>query len=73
MFFVGLSGHLNELNMHLQGENQLIHSVFQTITVLKMKPKLCHGEAVASNCMHCNILTKHSPVNSEKYAAMLSI
>ena len=36
-FLVDLTAHLNELNMHLQGENQLISTLFQTITVFQMK------------------------------------
>ena len=32
--------HLNELNMCLQGENQLVCAVFQTITACEMKLKL---------------------------------
>ena len=37
-FLADLTTH--ELNMHLQGENQLICFMFQTITVYKMKLKL---------------------------------
>ena len=39
-FLVDLITHLNELNMHLQGENQLINNMFQTITASQMKLKL---------------------------------
>ena len=39
-FLVDLSAHLNELNMHFQGENQLISTMFQTITLFQMKLKL---------------------------------
>ena len=30
-------------------------------------------QVMANNCMHFDILPKHSPVNSEKYAALFSI
>ena len=39
-FLVDLTAHLNELKMHLQGENQLINTMFQTITAFQMKLKL---------------------------------
>ena len=39
-FLVDLTTHLSELNMCLQGENQLINTMFQTITLFQMKLKL---------------------------------
>ena len=57
--------------MHLQGENQLINTMFQTITAFQMKLKLWQAQIKANDFMHFNTLTKHSPVNSEKYAALL--
>jgi len=65
--------HLNELKMCLQGENQLLCAMFQTITAFKMKLKLWQAQVTANNFMRFNILAKHSPVNSEKYAVLLSI
>ena len=70
-FLVDLTAHLNELNMCLQGENQLIDSMFQTVTAFQMKLKLWQAQIKANNFMHFNTLAKHSPVNSEKYAALL--
>ncbi len=70
---MNLIAHLNELNMYLQGENQLICAMFQTVTEFKMKLNLWQAQAVANNFMHFDVLAKHSPVNSEKYAAVLSI
>ena len=57
--------------MHLQGENQLINPMFQTITAFQMKLKLWQAQIKANDFMHFNTLTKHSPVNSKKYAALL--
>ena len=68
---VDLTAHLNELNMHLQGENQLISTLFQTITVFQMKLKLWQVQIKANSFMHFNTLTKHSSVNSKKYSALL--
>ena len=42
-FSVDVTAHLNELNMFLQGENQLINTMFQTITAFQMKLKLWQG------------------------------
>ena len=57
--------------MCLQGENQLINTMFQTIVAFQMKLKLWQAQIKANNFMHFNMLSKHSPVNSEKYAALL--
>uniref|UniRef100_A0ABM5FVD0 General transcription factor II-I repeat domain-containing protein 2A-like n=1 Tax=Pogona vitticeps TaxID=103695 RepID=A0ABM5FVD0_9SAUR len=70
-FLVDLTTHLNELNMHLQGENQLISTMFQTITAFKMKLKLSHSQMKAKNLMHFSTLAKRTSVNTEKYAALL--
>lgn len=71
-FLVDLTALLNELNMSLRGENQLICAVFQTIIVFKMKLELWQAEAAANNFMHFDTLSKHSPMNSKKYASTLS-
>ena len=70
-FLVDLTTHLNELNIHLQDENQLISTMFQTITAFKMKLKLSHSQMKAKNLMHFSTLAKHTSVNTEKYAALL--
>ncbi|XP_075053814.1 general transcription factor II-I repeat domain-containing protein 2-like [Mixophyes fleayi] len=70
-FLVDVTTHLNELNMRLQGENQLISTMFQTITAFEMKLKLLHSQIKANNFMHFSTLAKHGPVNTEKYAALL--
>ena len=45
--------------------------MFQTITAFQMKLKLWQAQIKANNVMHFDTLAKHSPVNSEKYAALL--
>ena len=70
-FLVDLTAHLNELNMRLQGENQLINTMFQTITTFEMKLKLWQSQIKANNFMHFDTLAKHVPVNNKKYAALL--
>ena len=61
-FLVDLTAHLNELKMHLQGENQLINTMFQTITAFQMKLKLWQVRMKANNFVHFDTLAKHSPV-----------
>lgn len=62
-FVMDLITHLNELNMHLQGENQLICAVFQTATAFKVKLKLQQAQVMANNVMHFVMLAKHSSAN----------
>ncbi|XP_041419118.1 general transcription factor II-I repeat domain-containing protein 2-like [Xenopus laevis] len=70
-FLVDLTSHLNDLNMRLQGKNQLINTMFQGITAFQTKLKLWEDQIKANNFMHFNTLAKHVPVNTEKYAALL--
>lgn len=72
-FLADSIANLNVLNMHLQGENQLNCAMFQTIITFKMKFRLLQIQVMANNCMHFDTLAKHSPVNREEYAYLLSI
>ena len=57
--------------MRLQGENQLINTMFQTITVFQMKLKLQQAQTKANDFMHFDTLTKQSPVNSKKICSLI--
>lgn len=46
--------------------------MMQTMTAFEMKLKLGQAQVMADNFMHFDTLSKHSPLNSEKYAAVLS-
>ena len=70
-FLEDLTAHLNEVNMHLQGENLLISIMFQTISVFQMKLKLRQTQIKANNFMLFDTLAKHNSVNSEKYAVLV--
>ena len=70
-FLVDLAAHLNELNMCLQGENQLICSMLHIITTFKMKLKLWQAQVMANDFIHLSTYAKHSPVKSEKYAILI--
>ena len=60
-FLVDLTTHLSELNMCLQGENQLIKTMFQTIMAFQKKPKSWQAQIKANDFMHFTTLAKHSP------------
>jgi len=45
--------------------------MFQTIVVFEIKLELWQAQVTADNFIHAS--AKHSPVNSKKYAALLSI
>ena len=68
-----LYARLHELNIHLHGQNGLTCATFQTIAVIETKLKLWQAQVMTNNLMHFDTLAKHSPVNTEKYAAVLSI
>jgi len=72
-FLVDSTTNLNEFSIYLQGENQLICAMFQTITLFKMKCKLWQAQFTANSVRHFDTLAKHSPANSKKYAAFLPV
>ena len=49
---VDLTTQLNELSMRLQGENQLISTMFQTTSAFPIKLKLWQAQIKAKNFMH---------------------
>lgn len=59
-----LSAHLNELNICLQGENQLSCATFKTVAVFEMKPNSWYAQVMPNNFVCFVVLAKHSPVNS---------
>ena len=65
-FLVNFIAPLNELNISLQGKNQLINTMcIQTITAFQMKLKLWQAQIKAHNSMHFDTLAKLIPVKSE--------
>ena len=54
-------------------KNHFICAILQTLTASEMKLKLWQAQVMENSCMHFDTLAKHYPVNSEKYAAVLSI
>ena len=58
--------------MLLQGGNQLLSTMFQIISAFETGLKLWQTQGMVNNFMHFDTMTKCNPVNSEKYAAVLS-
>lgn len=58
--------------MQLQDENDIICCV-SNITVFEIKLRTMASSSYIKYFMHFDMLAKHSPVNSEKYAALLSV
>ena len=64
-FLVDLTTSWNEFSVCLQGENQLISALFQTIITFEMKLELRQTQVMANNFMRFDVFTKHSSVNSK--------
>ena len=56
--------------MRLQGENQLVSTMLQTIAAFHVKLKPWQAPMKANDFIHLDMLAKHSPVIGEKYAAL---
>jgi len=72
-FLVDITTHLNELNVRLQGKNQLISNMFQIITAFELKLKLWQSQVKVNNFMYFPVLAEYNPKNSEKYASLILI
>lgn len=70
-FLVDITEHLNDLNLRLQGKNQLINNMFQTITAFERKLKLWHCQIKLNDLTHFSTLAAHKPVSCTKYAALV--
>lgn len=67
-FLVDVTEHLNDLNLRLQGRNQLINNMFQTITAFERKLKLWHSQIIVKDLTHFSTLAGHKVVSCSKYA-----
>ncbi|CAI6355941.1 unnamed protein product [Macrosiphum euphorbiae] len=72
-FLVDITTHLNELNVRLQGNNQLISNMFQIITAFELKLKLWQSQVEVNNFMYFPVLAEYNPKNSEKYGSLILI
>ena len=73
-FFVDITGVLAELNLHLQGKDQLCFSMFERITSFTKKLELFIAQQKAGEIVHFRSLSereKKFSVNYEKHEDLL--
>jgi hypothetical protein len=69
-FLIDNTGHLNELNCHLQGKDQFIHTPYDSIKGFHMKLVLWEHQLKVNNYSHNPTLVEvngSGVYNSEKY------
>ncbi|XP_070409546.1 general transcription factor II-I repeat domain-containing protein 2A-like [Nothobranchius furzeri] len=67
-FMVDITKHLSELNIKLQGPNQLISSLLSNVTLFEMKLKLWQGQLGKGNTVHFPTLQEQKPDVTSEYA-----
>ncbi|CAI6369553.1 unnamed protein product [Macrosiphum euphorbiae] len=72
-FLVDITTHLNELNVRLQGKNQLISNMFQIINAFELKLKLWQSQVKVNNFMYFPVLAEYNPKNNEEYASLILV
>ena len=63
-FLVDLTSHLNELNLQLQGKNQLIHEMWKHILAFETKLQLWEYQLDKENYVHFPTLKEHKPISN---------
>ncbi|CAI6366866.1 unnamed protein product [Macrosiphum euphorbiae] len=72
-FLVDITTHLNELNVRLQGKNQLISNMFQILTAFELKLKLWQSQVKVNNFMYFPVLAEYNSRNNEEYASLILV
>ena len=72
-FAVDITGHLNELNLKLQGKNHFIHNLLGSVKAFEQKLKLWKNQLSQGNVManHFPELSKRPNINTGKFATEL--
>ena len=72
-FFVDITKHLSDLNVNLQGKDQLIHKMYEHILTQIQKLNLFQIQLLEGNCAHFVTLATRPPetVHHEKYAGLV--
>ncbi|XP_073330798.1 general transcription factor II-I repeat domain-containing protein 2A-like [Pagrus major] len=68
-FMVDISKHLSELNIKLQGPNQLISSLLSNVKSFEVKLRLWQGQLERGNTVHFPTLQEQKPDVTTEYAA----
>lgn len=75
-FMIDITAHLNELNVCLQGNNRMIHQLYELIIGFEMKLNLWKNQLLSNefdNFPTLLDLSKNGPVNTDKYGKSISI
>ena len=67
-FMVDITKYLNDLNVQLQGPDQLLHSMFSKIKSFTSMLSLWENQLKDNDCPHFPTLKKHSPTSCAQYA-----
>jgi hypothetical protein len=70
-FLVDMTQHLNDLNLQLQGGNQLVNDIFAHVEVFEVKLRLWEIQLTKQNTAHfptLNVRAKSVSFNAAKYA-----
>jgi len=67
-FMVDITKHLNDLNVQLQGPDQLLHSMFSKIKSFTSMLSLWENQLKDNDCTHFPTLKKYNPTSCVQYA-----
>ena len=67
-YMVDITKHLNDLNVQLQGPDQLLHSMFSKIKSFKSMLNLWENQLKENDCTHFPSLKKYHPTSCAQYA-----
>ena len=67
-YMVDITKHLNDLNVQLQGPDQLLHSMFSEIKSFTSMLNLWENQLKENDCTHFPTLKKYNPTSCAQYA-----
>ena len=67
-YMVDITKHLNDLNMQLQGPDQLLHSMFSMIKSFTSMLNLGENQLKENDCTHFPTMKKYNPTSCAQYA-----
>ncbi|KAK0153315.1 General transcription factor II-I repeat domain-containing protein 2A [Merluccius polli] len=67
-FMVGITKHLSELNIKLQGPHQLVNSLLSNVKSFEVKLRLWQGQLERGNTVHFPTLQEQKPDVTTEYA-----
>ncbi|TWW71201.1 hypothetical protein D4764_17G0006840 [Takifugu flavidus] len=72
-FIVDITKHLSELNIKLQGPNQLVSSLLSNVKSFEVKLRLWQGQLERGNTVHFPTLQEQKPDVMTEYAALFIV